>query len=195
MAEERRRFFRIDDTLGICWRILSDQEAKSFAERVNQHGGNFDLASNFDNRIHTLLEACRVQNPVAAELLDLMNKKLNLVIRQLDVDAALLQKIAYDLKQVNISACGLAFASNEPLQAGAMLQLDLLLQPGDSHVVAMAKVVACEKLEDAGHDAEGKWFLRLDFVELNANDQELLIQHVVKRQSNQLRERRAGREN
>lgn len=195
MSEERRRFFRINDTIGVSYRRLGPEEAKAFSQRSAEHGGNFDYASNFDNRIQTLLDACRVQNPLAAELLDLMNKKLNFVIRQLDVDSNMLQQIAYDLKQVNVSACGMAFAVAEPLQKGDCLQLDILLQPSDLHVVAMAEVVACEALPEAlGSESqqgdEGHLFMRLNFIDMHPNDQELLIQHVVKRQSAQLKARR-----
>ena len=194
MTEERRRYFRLDDTMGLSYRRLSPEEVSAFAEHAQQHGGNFDYAANFDNRIQTLLDACRVQNPVAAELIGLMNQKLNLVIKQMDIDTGILQKIAYQLKQVNVSACGMAFACDERIDSGEMLQLDILLKPGDLHVVAMAEVVDCTAQADTD-ESEGQYFLRLDFVELNANDQELLIQHIVKRQSTLLKERRRAREN
>ena len=186
--EERRRFFRIDDSMGVCYRRLSEEEARAFARRLAEPGGAIDYASHFDNRIQTLLEACRVQNPVAAELLDLLNKKLNFAIQQMEIDAGMLQKIAYQMKQVNVSGCGMAFAVGESFKRGEMLQLDLLLHPGELHVIAMAEVVACES------QAEGEWFLRLNFVELNRHDQELLIQHVVKRQSAILKARRQAQQ-
>lgn len=195
MTAERRRYFRIDDTIGLSFRKLSSEEARVFSEQSSQHGGNFDLASNFDNRIQTLLEACRIQNPVAAELIDLMNKKLNFVIGQMDVDSQILQKIAYDLKQVNVSACGVAFACDEALEKSDKVQLDLFLQPGDLHVVALGEVVDCEPLEDGEEDRDNRFFLRLNFLDLNANDQELLIQHVVRRQSKILKEQRREQEN
>lgn len=200
MTEERRRFFRIDDVVGVSYRRLGPEEAQAFSARAREHGGNFDYAANFDNRIQTLLDSCRIQTPVAAELLDLLNKKLNFVIRQMDIDAGLLQQVAYQLKQVNISACGMAFANDEYLEKGEMLQLDILLKPGDLQVVVLAEVVASEPLaseplEAESADAEPGWFLRLNFVELNANDQELLIQHVVKRQGAALKARRREREN
>lgn len=192
MNDERRRYFRIDDALGVYCRKLSPEEVSGFAARAAEHGGNFDFASNFDNRIQTLLDSCRIQTPIAAELLDLINKKLNFVIQQMDVDSEILQNIAYQLKQVNVSACGLAFVSEQRFDRGDMVQLDLLLKPGDLHVVSMAEVIACEQLESQPGE-EQQFFLRLNFREINNNDQELLIQHVVKRQSNQLKERRRSR--
>lgn len=190
MSEERRRYFRIDDTIGVSFRKLGPEEARAFSDKNTHQSGNFDYAAHFDNRIQTLLDACRVQNPIAAELLDLMNKKLNFVIRQLDVDTEMLQKIAYDLKQVNVSACGMAFTVDESLNQGDLLQLDILLQPAELHLVAMAEVVACEKRQELTEDSADHLFLRLNFIDMHPNDQELLIQHVVKRQSAQLKARR-----
>ena len=190
MTEERRRYFRIDDFMGLSYRRLGAEEAKAFARQAREHGNNFDYAANFDNRIQTLLDACRIQSPLAAELVDLMNKKLNFVIQQMDIDSALMQNIAYTMKQVNVSACGMAFANEEPLEKGQQLQLDIILHPSELHVTAMAQVVDCVPLdiEDA---VDGMCcFVRLDFTEINSNDQELLIQHIVKRQAALLKQRR-----
>ena len=194
MSEERRRYFRIDDTMGISYRKLGAEEAKVFAAQTRHRGSNFDFAANFDNRIQTLLDSCRVQSPLAAELIDLMNKKLNFIVRQMDLDSDLMHKIAYTLRQVNVSGCGLAFGNQEFLQNGTKLQVDIILQPSELHVMALAEVVACTPVEE-GDEVEDdiQYFIRLNFLEINANDQELLIQHIVKRQSNTLKERRQQR--
>ena len=77
MTEERRRYFRIDDSMGVAYRILGDAESKALAKETKGRVGSIDYAANFDNRIHTLLDSCKLQSPIAAELLDLLNKKLN----------------------------------------------------------------------------------------------------------------------
>lgn len=190
MTQERRRYFRIDDSMGISYRLLGAEEAKAFAQEAKEHGNNFDFAANFDNRIQTLLDACRVQSPLAAELVDLMNKKLNFVIRQMDIDSELMHKIAYNLRQVNVSACGLAFANTEVLAKGQMLQLDIILQPSELHVVALAEVVDCSPISEEDAVADECCFVRLNFTNISNNDEELLIQHIVKRQSTLLKQRR-----
>ena len=192
MSDERRRYFRIDESMGVAYRVLGAEEAKIFAEQTRERGHLVDFAANFDNRIQTLLDTCKIESPIAAELADLINKKLNFVIHQLDIDAELMQKVAYTLRQVNVSACGLACHIDEPLQAGAVLQMDLVLSPGDLHIVTMAKVIACEAAQDQNKDQnEGPvYFLRVEFEEIHHNDQELLIQHIVKQQSLQLKKKR-----
>ncbi len=191
MTDERRRYFRIDDSMGIFYRFIGDQESKALAKESKERIGPIDYAANFDNRIHTLLDSCKLQSPIAAELLDLLNKKLNFIITQMDIDTDLMKSVAYTMRQVNVSACGLAFATEELLKPGQMLQLDILLHPEELKIMALAKVIACEPVEDS----EGEFFARLDFTEVSATDQELLIQHVVKCQSSQLVQRRRDNAN
>lgn len=190
MADERRRYFRIDDLMGVSYNLLGRDEAEAFAKRSKEQGGNFDYASHFDNRIQTLLDSCKIQSPIAGELMDLMNKKLNFVIQQMDIDSELMHKVAYKLREVNVSACGMAFANEEVLNRGQRLQLDISLQPSDLHIVAMAEVVNCAPLSVEEADDNCVCFVRLNFLEINAHDQELLIQHVVKRQSAKIKEMR-----
>ncbi|MFA7552612.1 MAG: PilZ domain-containing protein [Spongiibacteraceae bacterium] len=193
---ERRRYFRIDDSMGITYRKLGPEEAKAFALQTQQHGSNFDFAANFDNRIQTLLESCRIQAPIAAELIDLINKKLNFVIRQMDIDTELIHQVAYTVREVNVSACGIAFVNEEYLEKGQQLQLDIVLQPSELHVVVMAEVIECASLPTDSvavtPTEQERYYLRLNFSEINPHDQELLIQHIMKRQSAVLKQRRRG---
>jgi len=184
MLEERRKYFRIDDSVGLAFSLLGAEEAKLFVAEVKQNNGAIDYAANFDNRIHTLLGACKVQSPLAAELLDLLNKKLNFIVSQLEVEGAPSTPVEFRVSAVSISACGMGFVDKQPLQAGQILKLDLRLSPEELTIVTLAKVVACEALE------QGEYFLRLSFPQISPTDEELLIQHVVKKQSAQLRQRR-----
>jgi c-di-GMP-binding flagellar brake protein YcgR len=193
MREERRRYFRIDDTLGVFYRVLGAEEAGAFARDSANQGGNFDFISNFDNRIQTLIEVCRVQTPIAAEIIDLMNKKLNFIIKQIDVDTQLMRSVPFQARSVNISACGMAFPNDTHLEAGKVLQLDISLTPSDLHVVTMATVIACNEWDHGACSDSLPFYVRVDFTQINHSDQELLIQHVVKRQSAQLKERRRSR--
>ncbi|WP_101759083.1 PilZ domain-containing protein [Oceanicoccus sp. KOV_DT_Chl] len=190
MIEERRRFFRIEDFMGVACRHLGEQEAKVFSRQRREQAGQFDFASNFDNRIQTLVDACKIQSPLAAELIDLMNKKLNFVIQQLDVDSSLLHQVVFTQRMVSVSACGMGFMYEQALQKNTFLQLDLQLLPSKLQLVTLAKVIECNVLSANEITDNKTHFVRLEFLEMNSNDQELLIQHIVKRQSGQIKQRR-----
>ena len=178
--EERRRYFRIDDELCVAMRPLANEELQVISRDQNTF-----LSAHFDNRIATLLEACRVQNPIAAEILSLLNQKINLLATQLEVDSAQLTAISFHMRQVNISACGMALHYDQAFPVGQPIQLDLRLQESDLLVSLVAKVVACEPQ----HGEQDGYFLRLNFEHIRPHDQELLIQYVVRRQNTQLRRR------
>jgi hypothetical protein len=186
-GRERRRYFRITDDMGIYYRVLARDEAQELAKDRRDSSGGFDFVSNFDNRIQTLLESCKIQSPLAAELLDLINKKLNFVIQQMDVDSELMQKVAYTMREVNVSACGVAFPNQEALKPGELIQLDIMLYPSEVRISSVAKVSACEPLDLDEAIGDYRYFLRVNFVEINATDQEVLIQHVVKKQGSSLK--------
>lgn len=190
--DERRRYFRINDTMGIAFHHIGKKEADSLAEQIMTKSGVVDYAANFDNRIHTLLDSCRLQSPIAAELIDLVNRKLNFVIHQMELDTNLMQKVAYNVKQVNVSACGLAFFEDQELECGQLLHIDILLHPGELHVAAIAKVVDCHKAMNEVENRE-QFLVRLDYEYIHEHDQELLIQHIVKQQSVQLKKQRMQR--
>lgn len=189
MNTESRRYFRINDSVGIAYRLLGLEEVKALAEQIQDKGSLIDFASNFDNRIQTLIDSCRVQAPIAAELIDLMNKKLNFVIHQMDIDTEMMQNVAYTLRQVNVSACGVAFYSDEQLEKDTRLQLDIVLHPSDLHIVTLARVIACNLVED-DDDEKPLYFLRMNYESIHSDDQELLIQHIVKQQCLQLKQKR-----
>ncbi|HUH37807.1 MAG TPA: PilZ domain-containing protein [Spongiibacteraceae bacterium] len=182
--QERRRFFRVTDSVGVALQPIGDAEAQALAERIQGGLAGLDYVSHFDNRIHALLDALKLQNPVAAELLDLLNKKLDCVIAQADIDVEQLRQVAYNLREVNISACGVALACDPPLAVGQHLQMELVLNPSQAQLTVLGLVVASDS------HAQG-CFCRIDFVAISNADQELLIQHVVRRQSKVLKQRQS----
>jgi len=178
MVDERRRFFRIDDTVGISYRVLADEELLTREEAVDA----FDMIASYETRIENGLSQLRVRDPVVAAVLENINKKMNCVINQLEVESHLVQRIAHRVQQVNISACGLAFMADEAIDVGRVMSLNLVLRPSNLHINTFGIVVDCDALqEDRG------FYVRVNFQDINPDDQEVLIQHIVKRQGTLLR--------
>lgn len=180
--QERRRFFRIEDSLGVSYQRISDAEAAQ--HQAQQHNSQLQALDGFESRIRSLIEASRIQTPIVAELADLLNKKLNLLINQLEIDEKLLMHTPIKLHDVNISACGMAFQLDEAVPEGDRLLIELQLLPDDTRMQIVARSVACIQ-KDNGYQ------IRLEFHDMAVDDQELLIQHIVRRQSRLLtRERK-----
>ncbi|MBB3167060.1 PilZ domain-containing protein [Simiduia aestuariiviva] len=178
---ERRRFFRINDRVGVAYRVLTDAEADSRQERDNEPMDTMSLLSRYENTIEALLP--QVDSEVLVELLGTLNKKINCVVAQLELDSRLVRDIAHKVREVNISACGMAFVADEHVPPGKVLSLDLLLRPEGTHLATYGQVLDCQST-DAGH------YLRVNFMSLSPYDQEVLIQHIVRKQGWLIREQR-----
>lgn len=185
MSSERRRFFRIDDRLGIALQSLSEAEVEAFKQGESLPVDAYSLLSSYDVRIEQQLTQLNNKEPLVAELLDNLNKKLNCIVSQLEMESRIVQRIAHKVQEVNISACGLAFFHDTPLAVDTLVSLDLLLKPTNVHVVCLGRVVGCDAVE-----GEDTFYLRIDFEDLTLADQETLIQHIVRRQGAMLRDNR-----
>lgn len=184
---DRRRFFRIDDNIGVAYRVLSDDEAKAQLDDSAASKDALASIADVNKTIHRLLDEVKLVNGALAELLKAMDDKLNCVINQLEMDSRVVEKIVHEMKQVNISACGLAFKVDEPIAAGQVLALDLLLKPDNLCLYVHGDVISTEATDEAD-----VFYVRVAFRKLSDSDQELLIQQIVQRQGMQLREARDG---
>lgn len=185
-GDERRRFFRINDTIGVAYRsLLAEELNQDTAIVASQVSSNPQvLLEAADKTIQTLLPLVRVQQPEVAQLLEAMDQKLSYLVDQLEVESRLVERIAHRVHEVNISACGMALVVDEPLAPGLVLALDLVLRPADVHIHTRGVVVACKLAEkDQAEAMQGTHYVRMEFRGMGLSDQELLIQHIVQRQS------------
>lgn len=183
-TEERRRYFRIDDTVGLSIKLL-DQEEDENARSVFAPNA-MEIVSHYDAQIRRVLERLEADNPDIAELGSLLNKKLDRLASLVAIESKLVDRIAHRVQQVNISACGLAFSHEDPIAEGSRIEIELTLFPKELKIVSEGIVVACELTTGD----QQKYYCRVDFYGMSAEQHEQLIQHIVQSQSSQLRSRR-----
>jgi c-di-GMP-binding flagellar brake protein YcgR len=179
--DERRRYFRIEDTIAVLYEPLGDEQAKARQEAINRgdFGPNNSLQET-ERQLQLLIDKLRVQNPELGEAVELLNTKFNLLKNDVDESAREMKVV-----RASISACGVSFKAPERMPAGEMVYLDILLLPTDLHVQTVADVVACRELE-----GESAYEVSFEFNHLSLEVEELMIQHVVKRQGRLLAEKR-----
>ncbi|MFT7559418.1 MAG: hypothetical protein ACI93R_001329 [Flavobacteriales bacterium] len=183
MDRERRRFFRINELVGLNVQVLGD-DAMS-AEPVETARSVLDLVSQQDEKIERLLRILEEKNPAVAELLALMNQKIERVSRVLVMEQDLLERVAHRVQEVNLSACGIAFHHETGFAVGAHVGMELVLYPSKATIMANGVMVSCDRrLSDGKH-----FYCRADFYGMDAPTQEALIQHIVQSQSSQLKTR------
>lgn len=184
MDSERRRYFRINETVGLSVQLLDDDGAAlkaqdSFAPNA------LELVTKNDDRIEMLILELEDHNPKVAELMALLNQKVERVTNMLSMESHLLDRIAHRVQEVNISACGLAFSHEDWIPEGSRIRVELTLYPEETKVRSDGIVVSCELTADQ----PPSYFCRVDFLGMSASAQEELIQFVVQSQSAQLKAR------
>jgi len=178
---ERRRYFRIEDTVIIHYEVLSEEEAVQKEAELKQINLKIpDRLRDTERELQLLIDKLRVQNPHFASAIELLNVKFNVLKQSQPERFVRGHGIEESVKEVSISACGIAFVSETHLKLGHMVFLDITLLPTDVHIMTLATVVACDTLTD--EKSVNSWALRLDFHNLPPDDEEMLVQHIVKRQ-------------
>lgn len=185
-ANERRRFFRIDDRLELRLIKHVDEAAEDTITSLSSARAS-EIMRDLDERISDSIDAVRVLSPECSELCDLINRKLDFIVDALEISEEIARQLDFRQEEVNISACGLALDTRQRLAPGDEVTLDIRFPPNSVEMHIEAQVV--RSIESR----PGYFTVFLDFVDLSNDDQEFLIQYVVRRQSvflQRLREQR-----
>lgn len=188
---EKRRYFRIEDTIAINYEALTPEAAEIAAKalRTGVQGARRQLQQT-ERQLQLLIDKLRVQNPEFASAIELLNTKFNLLKQEGDDVMTGAGRTRSVRRRVSISASGVAFEDRLPQKKGQLLQMHLTLLPSDLQIDTLGEVVDCYVAED---DPD-LWTIRVDFTEMHPDDEELMVQHVVKRQQRMLAARRAAAE-
>ena len=127
------------------------------------------------------------ENPLTAKALGLLNRKLSIIAAHQLTAEGQQDLQSYEQLMVNISGCGIAFDSVEKLTKNTRLLLNLQLKPSNTEIKLTGTVV---KLEARRPGAKKPFWVRVQFNEENSEHQELLIQHIVQKQSAYIGNRR-----
>lgn len=171
---EKRRYFRINEKVGLAFEWLDAKDVETDAA--------LQLRED-DVKIKNLLAVLGKESPKVAELCAALNDKLDSIIRRLDLESETLTRVVSRIREINISACGLGFVSDQPAQVGRHMRCELELTPVGKTIITRGVLVACDTLA-------GGFYWRVDFYGMSRASQEQLIQHIVQRQSAQLKNRR-----
>jgi len=179
MVQEKRRYFRIDDTIDLAFRVLKPQvpELKLSTDILD----DLEVLEMVDTELDTLISSLWDSDPKYARAIGLLNQKLNLLTNQTRPSMEeLMAKYEnhYSDVDVNISASGMAFNCDVELEIGGRLELLLILKPTGAGVKLNGSVVNSEE----GSSVHGKSFFTCVQFDVESKEKEQLIQHIVKKQ-------------
>lgn len=186
----RRQFFRINDKISLKYRIVQNDDIEAEIRRAENEQQDLSELKNAFNvieaRILSRIERLQKAEPLVADILGLFDKKLTLMQHMLmnsDGD----EDIMSNMQQVNLSASGMSFESNTPINEGSHLKMDIVLFPEYHYVSVYAQVVDCRKMID---DSLYRFKVGVEFVGLSDKVQEDIMQHVLSKQASELQQAR-----
>lgn len=188
MVDERRRYFRIQDTIELGYRLLTAEEL----EEPEALLGRGELLDGVEKEIATLLLQFQSRHPDMVRILELLNRKVDLVHHMIEQEKRLDMTHEYEIRQVDISGCGAAFPVEDAYRAGDLLLVQIILPAPFRPVRVIASIVSCKPLQKPLERM--RHMARVEFTHMLEKDQELLIQYLMKRQVTELKARREARD-
>lgn len=191
MSKERRRFFRIEDIVGLKTEVIDQQQVEQKLESFWQDQHQFSVRNEFNYKLEQHqadLKNIKIKMPEVGRYLEVLQQQLDILTEKLLTDE---DKFTELEMQVNLSAQGLAFLTDESVPVGVIVELHLKLLPENQQIVVFAKVIDCKEVADE----QGQYKIALDFEHIHEADRELLVKHVHGKQLRALGASRFEEEN
>ncbi len=182
---ERRDFFRIEDEVSMELTPYHGDDALPSLAQLNENLPESFLTLNqlrkLDNDNKQLLRNIQDKHRDIAQYLKVQNDKLEIFARLIisQLSGGFVNRV------VNISGNGLAFDYEQELAVDTLCVLTLMLQPDCYGFACIAKVIKCEA-------DKGRYRIALEFKDIKTADQDELVRHITRLQSQQLRKERLG---
>ncbi len=186
--QERRRFFRIEDTVNMIYKVIDEQTISAISHVSDDVLSSCSLASALDSLSQEgRILAARMEknNTELFEYLKILDTKISLLAQSVMMQGSHFEE--HDTRNVNISASGLAFETEDELKVGQFLEIKIMLTSCMAVIVAYARVVYCRNNEGG----DFPYFVGIDYVNMKDEDRELVIKHVVKKQMQQIRDKKS----
>ncbi|WP_409318965.1 PilZ domain-containing protein [Pseudomonas sp. KCJK9016] len=181
--EDRREYYRIEDTIALEIRPLSAAEAAG-QEVLQDASPLFNVLSELhlsEFESQHLLRQINERDRAIAAFLKSQNKRIDLLSQVIALTA--LGQIG-EPQPVIISEGGIDFQNPTPIAAGSRLSVKMVLMPQAHGLLLRARVTHCDRKGD-GYD------IGTEFEHLTDAQRQLLARYILQKQA---QERRLARE-
>lgn len=173
-VHERRQHFRIEDRIYFNYKIL--KPGNCYCEQtlnddlLSQAGDRYvEIAryfESFDTELAQLTQALSLKEPIVSHFLNILNTKIDYLVRHIALDDK-------NLKKVNISLGGMSFKAQEHLAEKTQLKLVVYTKPNMVPIIINGVVVYCEHLN------ANIYRVAIQFEHLTQEQEQLLSQHIM----------------
>ncbi len=168
---EKREYFRVDDVFPVQCTRIDPGHVRRKAQIFSGYGTGLPEEASMPDQ---------TENPALWKMLTEINAKLTLILQHLQLDREGCAKAEH--KQVNVSASGIRFIMNEPVNLGDAVELKLLLPTlPPVGVLTHGDIV---RVRDLGnHEFE----VSVHFADMDDEVRDEIIQYALKRQRDLIR--------
>ncbi len=188
-TEDRRGFFRIDDEVSLFYKKIDEKRVTEPHQVSDNILNSCSLSTALEMVAQDsalLLHRLEKNQPDVADYLRLLDAKIDLIGQAVMMQC--FQVKENDTRNVNVSATGIAFNCEEALKAGDHLEIKMLLISSMAVIVTYGRVVYCKSGQ--AKDSQHPYIVGIDFINMKDEDREMLIKYVVKKQLQQIRDRK-----
>lgn len=172
---ERRQHFRIEDQIYFEYKVLepgncyTDQLISQ--DLLGQGGQRYQETmhyfKNLDQELSALTETLAARDPAIAQYLNLINTKIDFLVRKLTMDTRT------QLRKVNLSLGGMSFHTKEKIKEKSYLKLVIYTKPKMVPIIINAVAVYCEYLSQSSYRTA------VQFENMTSEQEQLLSQHIM----------------
>lgn len=190
---DQRRYFRVRDQVALRYQVVPAADVERVRGEVLAGGkSRVTLPSTFTAaapQMERLLRRIKAEEPDIAAYLDLLNRKLDLMAEALSREDN--ELLDHPTCEVDLSGSGLSFPADEEISPYTSVRLELLLFPSLIQLRVLGEVARCIPAPEGA--AGAPYRCAVELTTIREEDREVLIQHVMQRQSERLRAEREGR--
>lgn len=197
MSSERRKYFRIEDSIMLKYRVVAVEAQESAQNDAELNRMRIETARaalfGIETDFQEMCEPLAREHPSIVDVLQILNRKINLLERVISSEMLHASPAASDLlnheaQSVNLSGGGMSLRATDALPENARLIIDMVLLPSHDPIRVFGQVVHCQPSEDEQFE------IGIEFVEVNSQDRERIIRHTLQRQAEQIRKDRIAEE-
>ena len=187
-GDERRDYYRIQDTVGFTYSICkSENDIPTKDEFIAEVPDEFQLInhlSQIDLESSTLLHSIQEVSPDISRYMKIINAKIDALARHV-VSTGLTDEI--QSRKIVLSAGGLSFVTGEDIATGTTLRTRMIIYPSCTGILTYGIVVRSRLITDTDPD---QYDTAIEYILINESDRDALVRHVLQLQSNLLRHKK-----
>lgn len=191
-SEDRREAVRVDERCLFGWQEISREEFEEIEADYEKGIPLYSQEKLTDIQMFTgarhALARIRKRDADLADFLSYLDTKINFLLKKAEDGEGPLDNL--QMQDINISAKGVAFKSENSIEPGRFVELHILLLPDYVYIFALGRVVASLP----GEDSEKLYRNSVEFEIITDEDRETIIEYNFSKQSRALRRQRLRRQ-